>query len=111
MKHHRLAIVRQKYRPDGGAERFVSRALTALSNQNLELNVITTFAIRESGAASAASVVLLMPHVNCGNNNSLILCKATSESRAVTSTAQAMASTAAGYCSVHAFYPPGVQRC
>ena len=36
MKHHRLAIVRQKYRPDGGAERFVSRALTALSNQNLE---------------------------------------------------------------------------
>ena len=41
MKHHRLAIVRQKYRPDGGAERFVSRALTALSNQNLELNVIT----------------------------------------------------------------------
>ena len=41
MKNHRLAIVRQKYRPDGGAERFVSRALTALSNQNLELNVIT----------------------------------------------------------------------
>lgn len=41
MKRHRLAIVRQKYRPDGGAERFVSRALTALSNQNLELNVIT----------------------------------------------------------------------
>ncbi|MFT3067018.1 glycosyl transferase family 1, partial [Klebsiella pneumoniae] len=41
MKLHRLAIVRQKYRPDGGAERFVSRALTALSNQNLELNVIT----------------------------------------------------------------------
>lgn len=41
MKKHRLAIVRQKYRPDGGAERFVSRALTALSNQNLELNVIT----------------------------------------------------------------------
>lgn len=24
MKLHRLAIVRQKYRPDGGAERFVS---------------------------------------------------------------------------------------
>ncbi|MGY5954803.1 glycosyltransferase family 4 protein [Kosakonia sp. BK9b] len=41
MKHHRLAIVRQKYRPDGGAERFVSRALSALSNQDLELNVIT----------------------------------------------------------------------
>ncbi|SFU11465.1 UDP-glucose:(heptosyl)LPS alpha-1,3-glucosyltransferase [Kosakonia arachidis] len=41
MKRHRLAIVRQKYRPDGGAERFVSRALMALGNQNLELNVIT----------------------------------------------------------------------
>lgn len=41
MKHFRLALVRQKYRPDGGAERFVSRALEALENQNLELNVIT----------------------------------------------------------------------
>lgn len=41
MNKHRLAIVRQKYRPDGGAERFVSRALTALSDKNLELNVIT----------------------------------------------------------------------
>lgn len=47
----RLAIVRQKYRPDGGAERFVSRALEALDQHNLsqhplsqhhlELNVIT----------------------------------------------------------------------
>lgn len=41
MKHCRLAIVRQKYRPDGGAERFVSRALEALSAHDLELNVIT----------------------------------------------------------------------
>ena len=41
MKPIRLAIIRQKYRPDGGAERFVSRALGALQNQNLELNVIT----------------------------------------------------------------------
>lgn len=41
MKRCRLAIVRQKYRPDGGAERFVSRALEALSDQDLELNVIT----------------------------------------------------------------------
>lgn len=41
MKLYRLAIVRQKYRPDGGAERFVSRALMALGNQDLELNVIT----------------------------------------------------------------------
>ncbi|MCC8366974.1 glycosyltransferase family 4 protein [Xenorhabdus sp. PB61.4] len=41
MKSVRLAIVRQKYRPDGGAERFISRALDALGNENLELNVIT----------------------------------------------------------------------
>lgn len=41
MKAFRLALVRQKYRPDGGAERFVSRALEALENQNIELNVIT----------------------------------------------------------------------
>lgn len=37
----RLAIVRQKYRPDGGAERFISRALEALDDSNLELNIIT----------------------------------------------------------------------
>ncbi|PHM72723.1 glycosyltransferase family 4 protein [Xenorhabdus kozodoii] len=41
MKPMRLAIVRQKYRPDGGAERFISRALEALDNDSLELNVIT----------------------------------------------------------------------
>ncbi len=41
MKTVRLAIVRQKYRPDGGAERFISRALEALDQQALELNVIT----------------------------------------------------------------------
>ncbi|MDC9603991.1 glycosyltransferase family 4 protein [Xenorhabdus griffiniae] len=41
MKPMRLAIVRQKYRPDGGAERFISRALEALDNGSLELNVIT----------------------------------------------------------------------
>ncbi|WON77047.1 glycosyltransferase family 4 protein [Serratia sp. UGAL515B_01] len=41
MKVFRLAIVRQKYRSDGGAERFVSRALEALEHKYLELNVIT----------------------------------------------------------------------
>ncbi|MGL5008102.1 MAG: glycosyltransferase family 4 protein [Plesiomonas sp.] len=41
MDNFRLALVRQKYRPDGGAERFIARALTALSEQNIELNVIT----------------------------------------------------------------------
>ncbi|AIJ08281.1 MULTISPECIES: glycosyltransferase family 4 protein [Edwardsiella] len=41
MTPFRLALVRQKYRPDGGAERFVSRALEALDNHDIELNVIT----------------------------------------------------------------------
>lgn len=41
LKTIRLAIVRQKCRPDGGAERFISRALEALDDQNIELNIIT----------------------------------------------------------------------
>lgn len=41
MSKVRLAIVRQKYRPDGGAERFISRALEALDDDRLELNIIT----------------------------------------------------------------------
>lgn len=41
MSKLRLAIVRQKYRPDGGAERFISRALEALGSEKLDLNIIT----------------------------------------------------------------------
>ncbi|HBV38243.1 MAG TPA: glycosyl transferase family 1 [Erwinia sp.] len=41
MSKVRLAIVRQKYRPDGGAERFISRALEALDDDSLDLNIIT----------------------------------------------------------------------
>ena len=37
----KLAIVRQQYRPDGGAERFIARALSGLSNSNdLDISVI-----------------------------------------------------------------------
>jgi len=36
----RLALIRQKYRPDGGAERFISRALSALHTQDLNLTII-----------------------------------------------------------------------
>ena len=37
-----LAIVRQKYRPDGGAERFVSSALSALSDETqLDITILT----------------------------------------------------------------------
>lgn len=41
MSKVQLAIVRQKYRPDGGAERFISRALEALDDDSLDLNIIT----------------------------------------------------------------------
>lgn len=41
MKQFRLALVRQKYRPDGGAERFIARTLEALNLHNIQLNVIT----------------------------------------------------------------------
>lgn len=37
----KLAIVRQKYRPDGGAERFVASALSVLSEQKLDITVLT----------------------------------------------------------------------
>ncbi len=124
MKHHRLAIVRQKYRPDGGAERFVSRALTALSNQNLELNVITRewqgekqddwhihiCDPRKWGRISRERG-LRMPPVHCGSSSNLILYKATSVSRAATFTAQAMAFIAAGCCSVRGSCPPGAHKC
>ncbi|AHG20181.1 glycosyl transferase family 1 [Chania multitudinisentens RB-25] len=41
MKAFRLAIVRQKYRPDGEVERFISHAQEALTQQNLDLSVIS----------------------------------------------------------------------
>ncbi|PAR35765.1 glycosyl transferase family 1 [Vibrio metoecus] len=42
MNMTKLAIVRQKYRPDGGAEKFVASALTALrETESIDLTVIT----------------------------------------------------------------------
>ena len=53
MSKFRLALVRQKYRPDGGAERFVSRALEALDSSHLQLNVITVLRRRPGGTSAA----------------------------------------------------------
>ena len=36
----KLAIVRQKYTPFGGAERFVERALVALKSKNVDVSII-----------------------------------------------------------------------
>lgn len=41
IKTIRLAIVRQKYRPDGGAERFISHVMKVLENSRIKLNIIT----------------------------------------------------------------------
>ncbi|WP_374339622.1 glycosyltransferase family 4 protein [Leeia sp.] len=37
----KIALIRQKYSPFGGAERFVSRALSALSQQGLEVTLLS----------------------------------------------------------------------
>lgn len=51
----RLAIVRQKYNPAGGAERFVSRALAALSEQgDLEVSLIARKWEQLSGVTAIA---------------------------------------------------------
>ena len=116
MKLHRLAIVRQKYRPDGGAERFVSRALTALSNQNLELNVIT----REWQGEKQDDwhIHICDPRKwgrisreRCGSNSSLILSRATNVFRAAIFTAPGMVYIDAGCYSVRVFFPPGARSC
>ena len=36
----KIALVRQRYNPYGGAERFVERAMTALAAQNVELTLL-----------------------------------------------------------------------
>lgn len=38
---YNLAIIRQKYRPDGGAEQFVSRSIDSLKNHNVTPTLIT----------------------------------------------------------------------
>lgn len=80
MSKFRLALVRQKYRPDGGAERFVSRALEALDSSHLQLNVITRewqgpvkpdwqihICNPRKWGASAASAALLTPRARSGS--------------------------------------------
>lgn len=53
----KIALVRQRYNPYGGAERFVERAMTALAAQNVEM---TLFARAWLGAAELAGEVRLI---------------------------------------------------
>jgi len=41
MKDLKIAIIRQKYRDDGGAEQFISRAMQALGTTNINISLIT----------------------------------------------------------------------
>jgi UDP-glucose:(heptosyl)LPS alpha-1,3-glucosyltransferase len=53
----RLAIVRQKYTPYGGAERFVERALTALAARGVELTLVTRRWPRDADARVTPLIV------------------------------------------------------
>ncbi|ACS83987.1 glycosyltransferase family 4 protein [Musicola paradisiaca] len=58
----KLAIVRQKYRPDGGAERFVSRALDALGqHRSLDISIITRS--WEGSTQSDRQVIICDPRI------------------------------------------------
>lgn len=53
----RIALIRQKYNPAGGAERFVARAMRALAGQGADITLIT----RKWDRDSAQRVVQLTP--------------------------------------------------
>jgi len=53
----KIALIRQRYNPYGGAERFVERAMTALAKQNVE---VTLFARGWLGAAELADAVRMV---------------------------------------------------
>ncbi len=124
MSKFRLALVRQKYRPDGGAERFVSRALEALDSSHLQLNVITREwqgpvkpdwqihicnprkwgrISRERGFANAARALW--------QRESFDLVQSHERIPGCDLTALAMAFIAAGCSSARAFYRPGKATC
>ncbi|MFO1395890.1 MAG: glycosyltransferase family 4 protein [Burkholderiales bacterium] len=58
----RLAIVRQKYTPYGGAERFVERALAALAARGVELTLVTRRWPRDA-AARVTPLIVDPPYV------------------------------------------------
>jgi UDP-glucose:(heptosyl)LPS alpha-1,3-glucosyltransferase len=53
MRPLRIALVRQRYRDDGGAERFISRAIEALDRDDIELTLI---ARKWSGTGNARTL-------------------------------------------------------
>ncbi|MFN0306258.1 MAG: glycosyltransferase family 4 protein [Burkholderiales bacterium] len=62
----RLAIVRQRYNPYGGAERFVERALAALARQGASVTVISRqWADAPGGAASGEGPAPVTEWIRC----------------------------------------------
>ena len=62
----KLALIRQRYNPYGGAERFVERAMTALAAQEVELTLLTRSwsarpagAVKQDGAGAEAAVRMM----------------------------------------------------
>lgn len=56
----KIAIVRQRYNPYGGAERFVERALSALSSEGAEVSLITrSWAGAPAGGAARLRAIRL----------------------------------------------------
>ena len=58
----RLAIVRQRYTPYGGAERFIERALAALAARGVELTIVTRAWPRDA-APGATPLIVDPPHL------------------------------------------------
>jgi UDP-glucose:(heptosyl)LPS alpha-1,3-glucosyltransferase len=58
----RLAIVRQRYTPYGGAERFIERALAALAARGIELTVVTRAWPRDA-TTGATPLIVDPPHI------------------------------------------------
>ncbi len=57
----KIALVRQRYNPYGGAERFVERAMTALAKQDVELTLLTRAWSGETGAGGGRRVIRCDP--------------------------------------------------
>ena len=57
----KIALVRQRYNPYGGAERFIERAMTALAAQDVELSLFTRAWSGEAGSSSGRRVIRCDP--------------------------------------------------
>jgi UDP-glucose:(heptosyl)LPS alpha-1,3-glucosyltransferase len=57
----KIALIRQRYNPYGGAERFVERAMTALAAQDVELTLLTRAWTEDTGSGKRRRVLRCAP--------------------------------------------------